>query len=421
MSTPAQAVEAEQALLGLCLQSPPVLATVRRIVSVGDFYRPAHAVIFGALCDLADQGVITDPIRLLTELEATGQAGKVGGAPYLHTLFATQAVGANADFYAGRVRDATRLRVLAKIAERLTQIAEGGGNDIDAALMHAAHEHLALAMLIDERAHDAPLVGLHSWDEFLNRPDRPEDFLVPDLIERQDVWMFLAGEGVGKSYLSRQLCMTLAAGVHPFHPQRRIPPQRTLLVDLENPETTVRRQSRGLHNQVVRLGDWHTDRAHLWLHPEGLNLRTPADAQLLERVIVATEPALVCFGSLYKAFLRGRDDWDTAADEVRAVLDRLRARYKIAFWLEHHMPKGDGTTRPQLPFGSSVWQRWAGYGRVLNRVGTNAWELRESFRNDRDVRHVPLGLYRGGDLPWSPIWDRDELDAARDTTRKDWT
>jgi hypothetical protein len=169
---------------------------------------------------------------------------------------------------------------------------------------------------------------------------------------------------------------------------------------------------------VGRLGELEDGRGHVWLHPEGLNLRVRADALLLERVLEETRPALVCLGPLGKAMLRGRDDWDTAAEEVRAVLDRLRTRYRCAFWLEHHMPKGDGISRPPLPFGSAVWQRWAGFGRVMTKVGPNAYELAASFRGDRDAREFPVGLFRGGDLPWSAIWDPEELDHLREGRRR---
>jgi hypothetical protein len=413
--TPA-AVIAEQSVLAVLLNRPSTLPAARQLLTVADFWQPSHATVFGAILDLADQGTTPDAVAVVTHLGNTGQLARVGTAAYIHTLYDMPATAGNLSYYAEQIRTAGRRRRLAALGTRIEQIATDITDD-DALIDQAAREAIALDLLIDERTSGAAVEGLWTWDEFLAQPDRADDWVVPGLVERQDVVMILAGEGSGKSWLSRQLCQAIAAGVHPFQPAVRIPPQRTLLIDLENPVSMTRRQSRPLHSQVARLGDWTRGNAYVWMRPEGLNLREHADAHLFERVVAETRPAFVAFGSLYKAFHTGRDSWETAADEVRAVFDRVRARHRIALWLEHHMPKGDGSSRPQLPFGSSVWQRWAGYGRVINRRGDNVYELTPSFRGDRDQREFPAGLYRGGELPWSPIWEQSEVDLLADASK----
>lgn len=400
------AIPAEQAVLSVMMQSAAGVTEARRMLKVSDFYRSAHELLFALCCDLADAGTKPDPLTVLAELDRRGVTGKVGGAGYLHTLYAVPAVVGNVAYYAQQIRTSARRRQLISAGQRIAQIGEEV-TDLDDALTAAARETIALELLVDETAADGPVDGLFSWDEFLNQPDREEDWIVPGLLERQDVVMVLAKPGAGKSWLSRQMALCVAAGVHPFHADKRIEAQRTLLVDLENPPTMVRRQSRPLATSVARLGDWDPDRAHIWGLPGGLNIRKHADAQLLERVIADTRPALVCLGSLYNAFERGRDDWDTAAEETKAVFNRLRARYRCAFWIEHHMPKG---AESKNPFGSSVWERWPGFGRVIDRRGDNVYELAKTFRGDRDVREFPAGLHRGGELPWSPIWDADEVE-----------
>lgn len=410
---PAENVDAERAILSVILQSPRAIATIRGLITVDEFYRPAHQAIYQAMCTIADAGDTVDPVRLLGELSRNGQLKQYGDASYIATLYGLPAVSVNIDYYAEQLREASGVRQLEQVIARLDQARRQLAGNYDAMMTRAAREAVALEMLVDAKVRAIQVTGLHTWEDFLAQPDRVEDFVVPGFIERKDVWMLLGSEGGGKSFLSRQMCQAIAAGIHPFRPHQRIPAHRTLLIDIENPESMVRRQSRGMHHQVSRLGVWQNGMGHVWLHPAGLNLRKIEDQQLLEQVIIQTEPAFVAFGSLYKAYQQGSDSWEAAAEEVRAVFDRLRARYDIALWLEHHMPKGDGTTRPQLPFGSSVWMRWAAFGRVINRVGENAYELAMSFRGDRDVRDVPVGLYRGGELPWAAIWDPDELNHLR--------
>jgi hypothetical protein len=57
-----------------------------------------------------------------------------------------------------------------------------------------------------------------------------------------------------------------------------------------------------------------------------------------------------------------------------------------------------------------MWERFVEYGRVIDRKGPNVYAL-ENFRSsDRDVREWPAGLYRGGTLPWTPIYHEEELE-----------
>jgi hypothetical protein len=57
-----------------------------------------------------------------------------------------------------------------------------------------------------------------------------------------------------------------------------------------------------------------------------------------------------------------------------------------------------------------MWERFIEYGRVLEQRGPNVFALDNFRASDRDVREWPAGLFRGGQLPWSPIWDADELE-----------
>lgn len=408
-----RAVSAERAVLGSMMMSRTAIAQVRRLITAADFWPDQHRVLFAVICDLIEAGADVDPVVLLGELERRGDLKRVGGAPYLHTLYGGVATPANAGHYAMQVRAASRRRQLVLTGRRIAQIGTDVV-DLDDAMMAAARESVALTMIVDETV-DGPIEGLSTWGDFLREPDRPEDWIVPSLIERQDVVMVLSKPGQGKSWLSRQVALAVASGVHPFRPDERIAPQRTLLVDLENPPPMVRRQTHALASACARLGTWDDARSHRWTQPAGIDVRRHADAQLLERVIAETRPALVCLGSLYNVFERHGDDWDMAAEEAKAVFNALRGRYRCAFWIEHHMPKGADSKNP---FGSSVWERWPGFGRVLSRRSETVFELERTFRGDRDVREWPAGLSRGGELPWTPIWHAADVDAMAEAEGK---
>jgi replicative DNA helicase len=280
--------------------------------------------------------------------------------------------------------------------------------DQDDAADQLAKASIEMQLLIEDPIIDKPVVGLDTWADFMAKPPNPADYVIPGLIDRQEAVMVLAAPGVGKSWLSRQVALTVAAGVHPFYPTRRIPAVRTLLIDLENPESTVQRQTADPFMAIQRLGDEVGDNGYIWRYPAGLNIRKRIDAALLERVVEETRPALVCVGSLYNLFQRGRDDWDTAAEETISVLNRLRAKYRCAWWIEHHMPRANEGGHRQSPFGSTLWERWPSYGRVISRLGAEYYDF-SIFRGDREAgRDFPVGLKRGGKLPWTAIHDIEE-------------
>jgi replicative DNA helicase len=129
---PPQDTEAEQSVLGAMLLSKDAIADVVETVREADFYRPAHAAVFAAILDLYSRGEPADAVTVAGELTRTGEIGRVGGAPYLHTLVASVPTAANADYYARIVRERAVLRRLVEAGTRITQLAYAGEGDVDA-------------------------------------------------------------------------------------------------------------------------------------------------------------------------------------------------------------------------------------------------------------------------------------------------
>jgi replicative DNA helicase len=403
---------AERTVLAACLNEPAAISRARRTLTGDSFWRTDHAAIFAAMLAVDDRQQPVTPLTVYAELRERQQLGRFVDGSYLHDLYAMPYLPpAWAFMTVGRM--ATQ-RARVTVARRIAQIADEVA-DPEAAAEALARATIELEVLIDDRGESEPVPGLSTWEEFLARPPRPSDSVVPGLLDRQEVVMILAAPGVGKSWLSRQVALCVAAGTHPFHAGKPIPPMRTLLIDLENPESTVQRQTSAPFASVHRLaGGGVDDRGFVWLYPAGLNIRKRPDAALFERVIDETGPDLVCIGSLYNLFARGSSDWDTAAEETIAVLNKIRARYRCALWIEHHMPRANEGGHRQSPFGSTLWERWPSYGRVIKRIGGEFYDF-TVFRGDREAgREFPLGLQRGGKLPWSPIWEAEELDLIRE-------
>src|SRR4029450_4999998 len=87
--TPPQDMEAEQCVLGAMMMSKDAIADVVEALRGADFYRPAHEQVYDAILDLYGRGEPADAITVAAELTKRGEIGRVGGAPYLHTLLAS--------------------------------------------------------------------------------------------------------------------------------------------------------------------------------------------------------------------------------------------------------------------------------------------------------------------------------------------
>jgi len=130
--TPPQDVGAEQSVLGGMLLSKDAIADVVEVLRSGDFYRPAHQSIFDVIVELYGKGEPADPITVAGELTRRGDAARIGGVPYLHTLVSSVPTAANAGYYAKIVAEQAILRRLVEAGTRIVQLGyAAGGGEVD--------------------------------------------------------------------------------------------------------------------------------------------------------------------------------------------------------------------------------------------------------------------------------------------------
>jgi len=129
--TPPQDVNAEQSVIGAMLLSKDAIADCVETLRDGDFYRPAHQLIYSSILDLYGRGEPVDAVTVSAELTRIGELGRVGGAPYLHTLVASVPTAANASYYALIVKERAVLRRLVEAGTRIVQMGYAGDGDVD--------------------------------------------------------------------------------------------------------------------------------------------------------------------------------------------------------------------------------------------------------------------------------------------------
>ena len=138
--TPPHDIQAEQSVLGGMLLSKDAITQVVEIIRSADFYRPAHQIIYDSVVDLFSRGEPVDAISVNAELTKRGEAARVGGAPYLHTLTEAIPTAANAGYYAKIVSDRAVLRRLVEVGTRIAQIGYAGDGEVDDLVDHAQAE-----------------------------------------------------------------------------------------------------------------------------------------------------------------------------------------------------------------------------------------------------------------------------------------
>src|SRR5277367_5461405 len=113
------------------LLSKDAISDVLDVLKGGDFYRPAHQIVYDVVLDLYGRGEPADAVTVSADLTKRGDIGRVGGAPYLHTLIASVPTAANAGYYARIVRERAILRRLVEVGTRIVQLGYSGDGEAD--------------------------------------------------------------------------------------------------------------------------------------------------------------------------------------------------------------------------------------------------------------------------------------------------
>jgi hypothetical protein len=229
------------------------------------------------------------------------------------------------------------------------------------------------------------------------------DWAVEGLLERKDRLIVTGGEGSGKSFLLRQMAVTMASGLHPFDKNRAIDPLRVLVVDAENTEHQWARAAKYVTSIGEKLGRGNPRENVLVSAGTRLDFTKAADVNEVHKLIDTHKPDVLYIGPLYKLVPKEISTDDDAAPLIVA-LDSLRER-GVVLLMEAHAghAKGIGGERDMRPRGSSALLGWPEFGYGIQQQLNDGDIYRFGrWRGDRDKRDWPSFLRRGweGELPW---------------------
>jgi replicative DNA helicase len=112
--------EAEQAVLSNMLTDEDSLFFALENLSMEDFYRPDHKLIFCAMQELSNTSQPVDIITLQDKLESDGVLEKIGGINFLVDLINKFFTSANLKYHVKIIKDKSLLRKLIKVANNIS-------------------------------------------------------------------------------------------------------------------------------------------------------------------------------------------------------------------------------------------------------------------------------------------------------------
>lgn len=382
--------EAERAVIGAALLDAGTLRWSSEHVGPEDFESVTLGTVYGIMLALHADGRPVDPISVDVAIRESGTVRGVTAAD-LHTLMQDTPTAQNADYYARIVADRAGKRRIAKMGRVATQAGESE---------YSLEEAMGIVRAEWEAIHRQSATQLESkpLGEILQGSDE-YDWLIPDLLERQDRVIITGGEGGGKSTFVRQLTILPAAGIHPVTFEE-IEPLRVVVVDAENTERQWRRKARNIVAAAHARGIADPRTLEVACVPR-LDITREKDLGAIHRLIDKHQPDMLAIGPLYKLTPKAITSDDDAAPVINA-LDQLRGR-DIALVMEAHAGHamtagGDRNLRPR---GSSALLGWPEFGFGLAKDPDDP-HVRHvvRWRGDRDERAWPERLRWGSVFPF---------------------
>jgi replicative DNA helicase len=368
---------AELAVLSCCLHSRIARDEAKKHLVGGDFYRPEHETIWDAMLTLDRKGEQVDPARVMSALSGHEREMRL-----LPSLLSYPAIAATVGDHARVVRSWATKRRLYDEALRVQQIALNPTYEAETVAAETVTRFTQVRDSgVSEDVHSITL------GELLETTDDEPDWLIPGLLERRDRFMLTGQEGLGKSFLLRQMAIMAAAGLHPFDDLQHIRPVRAMIIDCENTEGQVRRKTRGIVAHCGHYGQGDPRMVNLLCSPR-IDITRDRDLARIHYEMDACQPELVVIGPLYRLTNKAIQSDDEAAP-LLAALDTIRDRGCALLIEAHagHSVKGGGQ-RDLRPRGSSALLGWPEFGYGMRAVAQGYADL-ETWRGDRDERDWP--------------------------------
>lgn len=132
-------IEAEQAVIATCMLNSDACDEILISLKPGNFYRPAHRIIFESIYEMSTQGLTPDVISLADKLQAKGQLEAAGDRTYLADLNTNTFALTNWQRHMEIVKRTSIQRELIKAAAEINALAYDAPEDLNEVVDQAEH------------------------------------------------------------------------------------------------------------------------------------------------------------------------------------------------------------------------------------------------------------------------------------------
>jgi hypothetical protein len=391
----AEAIEAEQALLGALLMNYQIAAPRANRLIPGAFFREVHRHLFDAVGAVAQRGQAVDFVTVADEMHRTGIFDRCGGAEYLVALEGCCPTPYHAGSYARCILVAARERALREVGEAIA-----GGTVAPSEL---AERLAAIEARFDLRDGDIPCLFTDAAD-LVTAPPEPQRIMVGS----PESALVLDGEGcilhgpprAMKSWIGAGLAVAVASGKR-FLGQFGVQQGPVAIVQEEGSGAAwaarlrMLLQAAGVAPDDIR-GKFRS------AHGTGLRLDQQTWVSRLVDELADFQPRLLILDPLTR--LHALDE-NAASDMARVTgaLDEIRRALGCAVILVHHSRKrreGDeGLHIAETLRGSSALWAWGSTISVTRSVGSDTVRVEAELKDASPAPPFELGfLFEGGSV-----------------------
>lgn len=184
---PPHNLDAERAVLCSVLHDGEIVGNLVPILKASDFYRTAHGRLYEAMLAIYDRNEPVNPISVVETCRASGVLDDVGGMDYLAQLAGVVDTPANAEYFAGIVREKAISRSLISASSEIQQAAYAEAVTGEALLEMAEAKVYELSS--HREINEAQGVGqlIHETFEELQRGDGPAEGVLTGFYQFDDM------------------------------------------------------------------------------------------------------------------------------------------------------------------------------------------------------------------------------------------
>jgi replicative DNA helicase len=137
LRTPPNSIEAEKTVLGALMLDKEAITKIADTITVGDFYKTSHNIIYEAMLSLYEHNDPIDVLSISNKLEEQDKIDDVGGASYLASLVSGVTSASNITYYAKIIKKKAVLRRLIGAASEINEMGYNEAEDLETILDNA--------------------------------------------------------------------------------------------------------------------------------------------------------------------------------------------------------------------------------------------------------------------------------------------